>query len=152
MHLALFRFDPPANGLAIEGKGGKDRCMRAPRSIAVVCLIVASLVAVGATAASGHPKSNTSAGIKNVYHVVVLMQENRSFDSYLSRLHFEGQPQSSVESQKPNPNPSGGPPIHPFLTTTPCTTADLDHGWDATHNEIDGGRMDGFTAQNVDPT
>jgi len=126
--------------------------MRAPRSIAVVCLIVASLVAVGASAASGHPTSNTSAGIKNVNHVVVLMQENRSFDSYLSRLHFEGQPQSSVESQKPNPNPSGGPPIHPFLTTTPCTTADLDHGWDATHNEIDGGRMDGFTAQNVDPT
>ena len=125
--------------------------MRAPRLIAVVSLIIASLFAEGVTA-SGHPAPNTSAGITNINHVVVLMQENRSYDSYFSRLHFQGQPQSSVESQKPNPNPLGGPPIHPFLTTTPCTTADLDHGWDATHNEIDGGRMDGFTAQNQDPT
>jgi phospholipase C len=125
--------------------------MRAPRLIAVVSLIIASVFAAGPTA-SGRPASNPSAGITNIDHVVVLMQENRSYDSYFSRLHFQGQPQSSVESQKPNPNPLGGPPIHPFLTTTPCTTADLEHGWDGTHNEIDGGRMDGFTAQNQDPT
>ena len=80
------------------------------------------------------------------------MQENRSYDSYFSRLHFQGQPQSSVESAQPNPNPLGGPPIHPFLTTNSCTTADLEHGWDETHLEIAGGRMDGFTTQNVDPT
>src|SRR5204862_909400 len=34
----------------------------------------------------------------------------------------------------------------------PCTTADLSHGWDPTYNEINGGRMDGFTTQNVDLT
>src|SRR4051794_31626906 len=102
--------------------------MRAPRLIAVVSLIITSLFAA-VTTASGHPASNPSAGIANINHVVVLMQENRSYDSYFSQLHFQGQPQSSVESQKPNPNPFGGPPIHPFLTTTPCTTADLDHGW-----------------------
>jgi len=136
--------------LAVGPRQEKDRGMRLPRLIAVVSLIVALLYAAGSPA-SGHPAPN-NAGITNIDHVVVLMQENRSYDSYFSRLHFEGQPQSSVESQKPNPNPLDGPPIHPFLTTTPCTTADLNHGWDGTHNEIDGGSMDGFTAQNEDPT
>jgi phospholipase C len=125
----------------------------------VVLLIVAMAGVASADPSSAHgrttalsARAGTSGGITNIDHVVVLMQENRSFDSYLSQLHFQGQPQSSVESEKPNPNPFGGRPIHPFLTTNPCTTTDLNHGWDATHNEIDGGRMDGFTAQNADPT
>jgi phospholipase C len=116
-----------------------------------VIAIAAGLVGTATTTAAAHPPAPSS-GIDKINHVVVLMQENRSFDSYFSQLHFEGQPKSSVESQKPNPNPFGGPPIHPFLTTSPCTTADLSHSWDATHREIDGGRMDGFTAQNEDPT
>ena len=125
----------------------------------VVSLIVATAAIAGADpgGAKGRPatrpsKAGSAQGIENIDHVVVLMQENRSFDSYFSQLHFQGQPHSSVESQKPNPNPLGGDAIHPFLTTNPCTTADLSHGWDPTHKEINGGRMDGFTAQNVDIT
>jgi phospholipase C len=120
--------------------------------------VILSLVLATTTTASAKPDratpppSTAAGGISNIDHVVVLMQENRSFDSYFSRLHFDGQPHTSVESQKPNPNPLGGPPIHPFLTTNPCTTADLDHAWDATHREIDRGRMDGFTTENVHPT
>ncbi len=123
-------------------------------------VVVSLIVGTGALAsadpgrAQGNPSAHAGSpgGIANIDHVVVLMQENRSFDSYFGQLHFEGQPHSSVESQRPNINPLGGPPIHPFLTTNPCTSADLNHGWDGTHNEIDGGRMDGFTTQNVDPT
>jgi len=102
------------------------------------------------TAVNAAPKSAGS--VANINHVVVLMQENRSYDSYFGALHYEGQPRSSKEPTTPNPNPIGGPPLHPFLTSVPCTTADLAHGWDATHREIDGGRMDGFTTQNQDPT
>src|SRR5216684_367982 len=32
-----------------------------------------------------------------INHVVVLMQENRSFDHYFGRLHFEGQPRAEAE-------------------------------------------------------
>jgi phospholipase C len=134
--------------------------MRASRSIITASVAAASLLVAGTTpsaraagtTASAHTSSTTSGTITRIHHVVVLMQENRSYDSYFSRLHFEGQPDASVESQQPNPDPFGGPPIHPFLTTTPCTTADLNHGWDGTHKEIDGGRMDSFTTQNQDPT
>ena len=41
--------------------------------------------------------------------------------------------------------------IQPFLTTQECTVADLNHSWNGTHQEYDGGKMDGFTAANVDP-
>jgi phospholipase C len=119
------------------------------RMIAVV-VIGASAFMPAANAKS--VKAAAPGDVTNIDHVVVLMQENRSYDSYFSRLHFQGQPQSSVESQSPNPNPLGGPPIHPFLKHVPCETADLDHSWNGTHNEYDGGRMDGFTAANVHPT
>ncbi len=90
-------------------------------------------------------------GIDHINHVVVLMQENHSYDSYFGALHFEGQPQSSIEPSTPNPNPLGGRPIAPFLTTDACTTADLNHSWDATHQVIAQG-MQGFTTINEDPT
>ena len=49
-------------------------------------------------------------------------------------------------------NPSG-PPITPFHTTTYCEVGgDLDHSWTGTHQEIDGGRMDGFTSANATPS
>lgn len=99
--------------------------------------------AAGATVASG--------GIGKINHVVVLMQENHSYDSYLGALHNEGQPASEAEPPTPNPNPLGGRPIAPFLTTTPCTVADLNHGWDATHQVIAAG-MQGFTTINEDPS
>jgi phospholipase C len=92
-------------------------------------------------------------------HVVVLMQENRSFDTYLGPLHNEGQPMAEgPPAGALNPNPTGAnqPPITPFHKTTYCETAgDLEHSWTGTHREIDGGRMDGFTAANAnaqDPT
>src|SRR5262249_33653275 len=32
-----------------------------------------------------------------------------------------------------------------------CEVADLNHSWDGSHASFDGGKMDGFTAANVDP-
>jgi phospholipase C len=91
-----------------------------------------------------------------IQHVIVLMQENRSADSYLGQLNGEGQPDYEAEPTTGNPDPTnpGGPAIVPFHQTHYCT-ADTDHSWTGTHNEIDGGAMDGFTKQNVtaaDPT
>jgi phospholipase C len=86
-------------------------------------------------------------------HIVVLMQENRSADTYLGQLNSEGQPDYEAEPTTGNPDPTNplNPPIVPFHKTTYCEVADLDHSWNGTHNEVDGGAMDGFTAANVDP-
>ena len=122
--------------------------------IGAVLAIALLVVALTTTSASAKPKPTSSpTGIDQIGHVVVLMQENRSFDSYFSQLHFEGQPNIDVMSQQPNANPlrPNGPGIHPFHQTAMCEVVDLDHSWTATHRAFDNGRMDGFTTVNVDP-
>ena len=88
-------------------------------------------------------------------HIIVLMQENRSFDHYFGQLHDQGQPRvrpPRKNASNPDPTDASAAPIGRFHKTTYCETADLDHSWNGTHKEYDGGSMDGFTAQNVDPT
>src|SRR5437867_3771340 len=90
---------------------------------------------------------------QSINHVVVLMQENRSFDHYLGKLK-EYDPTLDVEelpANASNPNPSGGPPVRPFHQTLLCEATDLDHGWVASHTEWDNGAQDGFTAANSEP-
>jgi phospholipase C len=85
-----------------------------------------------------------------IKHVVVLMQENRSFDSYFGRLHFQGQPAAEAEPRNArNPNPLGGAPIRAYHKHRYCEVADLDHSWNGTHHEYDHGAMDGFTRANA---
>ncbi len=91
-----------------------------------------------------------------VDHIVVLMQENRSADNYLSQLSNQGQPAYEAEPTTGNPDPTNpsGPPIVPYHETSYCTL-DLDHSWKGTHAEVNGGLMNGFTTTNAvlaDPT
>jgi phospholipase C len=87
-----------------------------------------------------------------VDHIVVLMQENRSFDHYLGRLRprgrraAEGPPRDAS-----NPDPLGGPPIEPFHQRAACEVADVAHSWNASHAQWNGGAMDGFAATNAVP-
>jgi phospholipase C len=85
-----------------------------------------------------------------VDHIVVLMQENRSADTYLGQLNAFGQPGYPAEPTTGNPDPLNptGPPIVPFHKTTYCETSDLNHSWNGTHQEWNNGAMDGFTAAN----
>ncbi|MCU1430451.1 MAG: Acid phosphatase [Actinomycetia bacterium] len=127
--------------------------------IAALVLATTMTTAVGAAATGGGSPlgARQRTGIRKINHVVVMMQENRSFDSYYSQLHFEGQPNVGAEPNKPNPNPldPNAPGISPFHQTQLCSVADLNHSWNGTHAEWNGGRMDGFTAANTtssDPT
>ena len=97
------------------------------------------------TLAPGAPHGNAIP----INHVVVLMQENRSFDHYFARLkgrHIDRPPRGTS-----NPNPLGGVPIPLFHQRSYCEVADLNHGWNGTHLEWNGGAMDGFAIENADP-
>jgi phospholipase C len=84
-----------------------------------------------------------------VNHIVVLMQENRSADSYLGQLNAQGQPAYEAGPTTGNPDPLNPPhTIVPFHKTTYCETSDLNHSWNGTHQEWNNGAMDGFTAAN----
>jgi phospholipase C len=98
------------------------------------------------------PEETLPAGIPHgdqipIDHILVLMQENRSFDHYFAQLNLDNV--DRARRTMSNPDPTGGPPIHPFHKHDYCEVADLNHGWNGTHREWNGGAMDGFTAQNA---
>jgi phospholipase C len=115
--------------------------------------VLASSLAVTAVVSSGGAEAAHASTIP-IDHIVVLMQENRSFDHYLGQLHWEGQPKAEGEprnASNPNPLDPGGRPIKAFHQTKYCEVADLDHSWNGSHREWNEGKMDGFTAANAIP-
>jgi phospholipase C len=88
-------------------------------------------------------------------HVIVLMQENHSFDNYFGMLK-KFAPDLDVEAMpadasNPDPTNPDGPPIMAYHATSLCASSDLNHSWEGTHEQYDGGKMDGFTKTNIAP-
>jgi phospholipase C len=82
-----------------------------------------------------------------VKHILVLMQENRSFDHYFQKLPEAGQ--TDVEVAPPtytNPDKMGTQ-VAPFHDSTYCVV-DTNHEWEGSHVEYDDGKMDGFVLAN----
>lgn len=82
-------------------------------------------------------------------HVVVVMMENHSFDNLLGALSRSGQPaadglsfNNAGEATNSNPGPNG--PVYSFAIPTTAQAPAVTQTWDATHEQIDGGAMDGF--------
>lgn len=102
--------------------------------------------------------------IEDVRHIVVLMQENRSFDHYLGHLsgvrgygdRFPVELASGATVwQQPRQDPGQGS-IAPFHLDTHTTSAqcigDLDHTWRKTHAAFNGGRYDRWPRYKTDMT
>jgi phospholipase C len=83
-----------------------------------------------------------------IEHVVIIMQENRSFDQYFGHLPGHGQDDVDVVAVASNPDPSGTP--IPWHHETEYCVADTDHGWSASHTQWNHGRNDGFAITNAD--
>ncbi len=80
--------------------------------------------------------------------IVVLAQENRSFDSYFAHLgRYAGRTDiESAPDSTTNPDTAGG--VHPYMHGPHLCVSDTNHEWPGTHDEYDGGRMDGFFITN----
>ena len=121
-----------------------------PRRTHLAAFLVA--LAIGASITGLAPaKPTTAAAIK---HVVVVMQENRTFDSYFGHLKaydptldVEAEP---ADASNPNPLNPSAPPISAFHQTNACEVSDLNHSVEGSHAEFDNGTMDGFTKANID--
>ena len=75
-----------------------------------------------------------------IKHVIVDMQENRSFDHYYGFAPFAGS--YGVPQNYSQPDGQGGT-VRPYHFAS-LSTPDIGHGWNATHAEWDAGKMDGF--------
>jgi phospholipase C len=111
-------------------------------------------------AASG---SAGPASLSDIAHVVILMQENRSFDHYfgtMSGVRGFSDPEAlrgvfGQSGYQPGRGPSLAGYLEPFrLSSDPPlrdgqTTNDISHTWAAQHDSWNGGAMDKFVATHV---
>jgi phospholipase C len=128
------------------------------RLAALQLLVTAGLLAAGALGSSGgaatrgeaalaksKPKTRKPApatGIHKIKHVIVIMQENRSFDSYFGTYPgADGIPPTACV-----PDPLNGGCVRPFHDPNDLNSGGP-HGAANAVADVDGGRMDGFVAQ-----
>jgi phospholipase C len=122
--------------------------------VAVVAAVVATQVSgddpkVGATSRLDRGPINSPAekGITKIKHIVVIMQENRSFDSYFGTYPgADGLPTSRGKISVCVPDPTKRRCVRPFHDRR-----DANGGGPHSHSnalaDIGGGRMDGFLGQ-----
>jgi phospholipase C len=102
----------------------------------------------GAQTTSGASPSTTSAsGIHKIQHVVVIMQENRSFDEYFGVYPgADGLPRQNGQFTVCVPDPAGGGCVKPYHDPTDKNGGGP-HGSANALADINAGKMDGFIGQ-----
>jgi len=75
-----------------------------------------------------------------IQHIIIDLQENRSFDHYYGFAPFAGQ--FGIPAGYSQPDGAGGS-VAPYHFTS-LSTPDIGHSWTATHREFHDGAMDGF--------
>jgi phospholipase C len=105
------------------------------------------LVAAGLTGLLSQVSAGSSASIQRIRHVIVIMQENRSFDSYFGT--FPGADGIPLRYGVPTvcvPDPLRQTCQRPFHDPLEANTGGPHSKLDAAA-DVDGGRMDGFVTQ-----
>jgi phospholipase C len=140
---------PPANrrGLLMSGVVSRRRFLQlAGGSVASTMLSdsIARALAI--------PANHKTRSIRDIEHVVVLMQENRSFDHYYGVLRgvrgFGDPHPATLPSGRPVWEQADGakvvPPFRPEIGHNLALTfiEDLDHSWDGTHQMFNEGKWD----------
>jgi phospholipase C len=105
--------------------------------------LAAIAIAAGIVAALAQPGgSSAGVGIHKIRHVVVIMQENRSFDSYFGTYPgADGIPPGTCV-----PDPASGSCVRPFHDRYD-SNAGGPHGAKNAVADVGGGKMDGFVSQ-----
>ena len=101
-----------------------------------------ALVAAGCTRLLA--SESGAAGILKIRHVIVIMQENRSFDSYFGTYPgADGIPMSGGRPTVCVPDPQLGTCVKPFHDPSLINEGGP-HGANDARRDVDGGAMDGF--------
>ncbi|MGA2925437.1 MAG: alkaline phosphatase family protein [Solirubrobacteraceae bacterium] len=144
------RFAQPGNTLLTVGHARV-------RMLAGCAVWLLALAATGCGGASRHHRRPaatppiarvaTPPGIALIKHVVIVMQENRSFDSYFGTYPgADGIPAKDAQFTVCVPDPATGGCERPYHDPS-LVNGGGQHGADAAAADIDGGRMDGFVRE-----
>jgi phospholipase C len=93
------------------------------------------------------PANSESAGIHKIKHVIVVMQENRSFDTYFGTFPgADGIPMSNGKPTTCSPDPSSGSCVAPYADHANVNGGGP-HNYANATSDVNNGKMDGFVAQ-----
>jgi phospholipase C len=121
----------------------------ASRHVVFVCLALCAVVLTASCSDShgkklGQGTGGALVGIHKIQHVVVIMQENRSFDNYFGTYPgADGIPMRGGVPTVCAPDPKFGGCVKPFVDHRD-TSPDQRHGVVPVKMDINGGKMDGF--------
>jgi phospholipase C len=110
-----------------------------------IALLGVVLLPPGAAADQAVPPSGLDrTGASKIQHLVVIMQENHTFDNYFGT--FPGTDNVANAPGVPvDPNNPDSPKVTPFHLQDP-RTPDLSHTWASAHAAYNEGKMNGFVA------
>src|SRR5215469_7430594 len=113
----------------------------------VAAAAIAGLLATSCTASSAGPSgphNSAESGIHKIRHVVIIMQENRSFDSYFGTYPGgDGIPAKNGQFTVCVPDPRTGGCDKPYHDAS-LVNGGAGHSLSNATTDIDGGKMDGF--------
>src|SRR4029077_19116354 len=113
------------------------------------CAVLVATIAVGNPAAAGFAARSASA-IPQLQHIIIIVQENRSFDSYFGTYPgANGIPMTNGKPSICNPDPNTGKCVVSFHNHADINSGGP-HDPTAFRSDLDGGKVDGFitTARN----
>src|SRR6202166_1850840 len=104
-----------------------------------------------------NPTPSACSKLTDIQHVVILTQENRSFDHYFGSYRgVRGFSDQSMAFQQPDPANTTVPPVGVLLpfhldtsTTNAACTHDISHDWVPQHQSWNNGAMDGFVSSRL---
>ena len=113
--------------------------------------------AINKAIGGGGGPTSSCAKVTDIEHVVIFIQENRSFDHYFgSYKGARGFSESSNAYKQPYPGNTTASPtgvLYPFHLDTSkwnaACTHDIDHGWIAQHQSWNNGANNGFVTSHI---
>ncbi len=109
-----------------------------------LCALACMLLLMLAGTCGAQTQPSKPAGIHKIRHIIIIMQENRSFDSYFGTFPgADGLPRKDGAFTVCNPDPSTGQCVSPYHDRHD-ENAGAAHSAAASLQAIDNGRMDGF--------
>lgn len=124
---------------------------------AVAELASLSLQGCGSGSSISPPPTSACSKLTDIDHVVILIQENRSFDHYFGSYRgVRGFSDQSAAFQQSDPANTTSPPVGALLpfhldtsTTNAACTHDVTHDWVPQHQSWNNGAMNGFVTSRL---
>jgi phospholipase C len=127
----------------------RDRISLSRQGSAIAATIVIALLGTGILAACAPTTAPAPIGIHKIQHVIVIMQENRSFDSYFGAYPgADGIPMQDGQPTVCVPDPQTNQCVKPYHDTSDLNRGGP-HGEPSATADVNGGKMDGFIAQQL---